>query len=135
MIVVDSSAFVEYYRPGGRALVAECVARAIAADEVCCNGIIQVEIVTFARGEAARQKLAADFSAFHWLELRRGDFELAQEVGYELRGKGVTIPTTDLIIAASTIRAGAILYHLDGHFEQIEQHSELRQRSFLGETE
>ena len=131
MIVVDSSAFIEYYRPSGSSDVQTAVEAAIAADEVAVNGIIQVEIVAFAATQADRRQLEADFDAFHWLDLGRRDFDLAAELGFALRRRGVTIPATDLIIAASAIRAEARLYHLDAHYDLVAQHSELEARSFL----
>lgn len=131
MIVVDSSALVEFYRPAGRAKVRRAVARAIEDDEVAVNGLIQVEVVSFARGETAYEQLSGDFRAFHWLDLTRNDFDLASRLGHELRSEGVTVPAADLIIAASAIRAGAELLHLDRHFDFIAKHSDLKAR-YLG---
>ncbi len=131
MIVVDSSAFIEYYRAAGLRDVQDAVAAAIAADEVAVNGIIQVEICAFASGDAERRQLEADFQAFHWLELQHGDFDRAIGLGFECRRHGLTVPATDLIIASSAIGADADLLHRDTHFDQIARHSELRVRSFL----
>jgi predicted nucleic acid-binding protein len=126
MIVVDTSAFIEYYRPGGLRSAQERIASIIAADQVAVNGIIQVEIVAFARTEADRRMLLSDFAAFHRLALGQADYDLATELGFSLRRKAVTIPATDLIIAASTLRAGASLLHLDSHFDRIAEHSDLQ---------
>ena len=71
MIVVDSSAFIEFYRPGGRADVRHAVSEVIADDMVAVNGIIQTEVVTFAKGESAYEQLKQDFQAFHWLDLNK----------------------------------------------------------------
>jgi predicted nucleic acid-binding protein len=131
MIVVDSSAFVEYYRAGGEPEVRAAVSEAIAADQVAVNGIILVEIVASAAREVDREKLAVDFESFHWLELEAADFQLAVDLGFGLRRRGVRIPPTDLVVAASAIRAGAILYHADPHFDQVAAHSELAVRSFV----
>ena len=68
MIVVDSSAFIEYYRGAGLPDVQDAVSAEIAADQVAINGIIQVEICAFALGDSERRLLEADFQAFHWLE-------------------------------------------------------------------
>jgi predicted nucleic acid-binding protein len=125
MIVVDSSALIEYYRPSGDSRVREAVAAAIAADQVAVSGIIRVEILAFAAGEAERRLLAADFEAFHHLDLGPADFDLACQLGFDLRRRGVTVPATDLIIAASTLRAEAHLYHVDGHFDRIVEVSDL----------
>ncbi|MBW2262867.1 MAG: hypothetical protein JRG91_12900, partial [Deltaproteobacteria bacterium] len=53
MILVDSSAFIEYYRPGGDPRAGDLVARAIQEDLVCINGIVQVEVVSFATSPTA----------------------------------------------------------------------------------
>ncbi|MFQ5743633.1 MAG: PIN domain-containing protein [Acidobacteriota bacterium] len=128
MIVVDSSAFIEYYRPSGEPVARAAVSDAIRSDLVVVNGIIQVELMAFAAREADHASLGADFQAFHWLELGRRDFDLAAEIGFGMRSKGITIPATDLIIAACAIHSGAILYHLDAHFDRIAQHTNLDAR-------
>lgn len=129
MIVVDSSAWIEYYRPSGAPEVQRAVAALVAEDRVAVNGIIQVEIVAFASGEDERTMLENDFGAFHWLELSQEDFDRACSIGFDLRRRGVTAPPTDLIIAASAIGAGAEVVHLDRHFGEIAQVSDLRERA------
>jgi hypothetical protein len=126
MILVDSSALIEWYRPEGDADVRAAVRSAIAGDRIAINGIIQAEILPFARSERERDAIASDFWAFHWLDLGRSTFDLASSVGFELRRQGITVPATDLVIAACAIEAGAELLHMDSHFEQIARASELR---------
>ena len=126
MILVDSSAWVEFYRSSGDPDVAGNVARAIEEDAVCTNGIIQAEIVPFAPDRKSFQQLTADFRAFHWIEIARKDFDQAADIGFDLRRRGITVPATDLIIAACAIRIGAKLYHLDSHFDQIAKHTGLK---------
>ena len=131
LIVVDSSAFIEYYRPSGSPKVRAAVAEAIASERVAINGVIQVEILAFAPDQASYRKLQADFQAFHWLNLGPEEFALATDLGFQLRRLGVTIPPADLIIAASAIQAGAVVYHVDGHYDSIAQHSDLTARHLL----
>ncbi|HWM94003.1 MAG TPA: PIN domain-containing protein [Thermoanaerobaculia bacterium] len=128
LILIDSSAFIEYYRPSGSPAVQAAVAEAIGTERVAVNGIIQVEILAFAPDQANYRKLQADFQAFHWLNLGSEEFALATELGFQLRRQGITIPPADLIIAASGIQAGATLYHVDGHYDSIAQYSNLAVR-------
>jgi predicted nucleic acid-binding protein len=123
--LVDSSAWIEYYRPSGRSDVARAVAEAIRSDQAYVNGIIHVEIVTFAPSPEAFEQLSSDFAAYRWLELGHADFRRAAELGASLRTHGITVPATDLIVAASAIGAGATLYHTDAHFDSIALHSNL----------
>jgi len=129
MIVVDTSALIEYYRPGGDPRVRESVAEVVAADRLAVNGIIQVEILAFAHSEEERRALSSDFRAFHHLPLDARHFDLASDLGFQLRQRGTTVPATDLIVAASAIRHAAPLYHVDGHFDRIAETSELDARN------
>jgi len=129
MIVVDTSALIEYYRPAGNATVAATVTKAIEADEVAVNGIIQTEIMGFVASKKEFHQLSLDFQAFHWLSLDRAVFESAAQLGFDLRRTGITVPATDLLIAASAIKAQATLYHLDSHFTQISNQSKLAERN------
>ena len=129
MIVVDTSALIEYYRPSGDPRVREAVAEVVAADRLAINGIIQVEILAFAHSEEERRALVSDFRAFHRLSLEDRHFDLASDLGFQLRQRGTTVPATDLIVAASAIRATAPLYHLDGHFDRIAETSDLDARN------
>ena len=76
--------------------------------------------------QQARAETAADFTAFHWLELGRAQFDLAADLGFRLRQDGFTVPPTDLVIAASAIDSNATLYHLDAHYDRIARHSALQ---------
>jgi hypothetical protein len=129
MIVADSSALIEYYRRGGSPAVQEAVAAAISADALAFNGIIFVEVVGFAADERERRALLASFGAFRRLALDDGDFDLAASIGFDLRRHGRTVPATDLIIAASAIRARAELLHVDDHFDEIARVSALSSRN------
>jgi predicted nucleic acid-binding protein len=128
MILVDSSALIDYYRPAGLPRVRSAVAEVIEADLVAINGVIQVEVLSFADVISYR-KLRSDFKIFHWLDLHETEFDLATEMGFSLRRKAITIPATDLIIAASAIQAGAVLYHVDSHYDTISQHCNLKSRN------
>ncbi|HEV7787360.1 MAG TPA: hypothetical protein VGQ28_18600, partial [Thermoanaerobaculia bacterium] len=81
------------------------MAEVIEADLVAINGVIQVEVLAFADVISYR-KLRSDFKIFHWLDLLEPEFDLATEMGFSLRRMAITIPATDLIIAASAIHAG-----------------------------
>ncbi len=132
MIVVDSSAFIEYYREGGSKEAQKAVAEAIRGDLAAVNGMIQTEMVAFASDPSSYRLLVSDFRSFHWLDLDRAVFDLAGEIGFSLRREGITVPATDLIIAASAIRENATLYHVDSHYDLIAKHSQLDAKNLHG---
>ena len=122
MILVDSSAWIEYYRRGGEEEVRDLVFSAIRDHRAATNGIIKVEIVAYATRAADSRDVWSDLSGCHWLELTAPVFELAVTMGRQLRTLGVTVPATGLIIASSARLADAELLHFDGHFELIAEH-------------
>lgn len=129
MILVDSSAFIEFYRQDGDVRASEMVAQAIRDDRVYTNGIVQVEIVPYARDSKQFRALLEDFQGYRWLAIDRSHYDEAARLGQDLRRRGITVPATDLIIASSAMGAGATLYHLDEHFDLIAKHSLLDARN------
>lgn len=119
MILIDSSAWIEFYRKDGLTEIKKTVKNAIKEDKAVINGIIHVEILAFASKAEDYENIDSDFSSFHWFDLGKHEFTLAASIGKELREKGITIPATDLIIAASAQTSNASLLHYDRHFEII----------------
>lgn len=119
MILIDSSAWIEFYRKDGLTEIKKAVKNAIKEDKAAINGIIHVEILAFTATEEDYENLTSDFSSFHWFNLEKHEFKLAANIGKELREKEITIPATDLIIVASAQTSNASLLHYDRHFEII----------------
>lgn len=127
MILVDTSGFVAFYQPKSNPEIQKIMARIIAADLVAINGMIQTELLAFAHSKREYTLLENDLNAFHWLALDKEIFDTASQLGYTLRRKGLTIPSTDLIIASTAIVNQIELYHVDKHYKQIALHSSLQQ--------
>lgn len=54
-----------------------------------------------------------------------GDWERAVALAWRLRGKGLTVPWLDVLIAVIAIHDGVRLYALDAHFQEIAKHTGL----------
>ncbi len=126
MILADTSAMIDYFRPSGREAVRHRVAEAIAADRVAINGIIRVELLAFAPNEAELDRLRLDLGVLHQISIVEDDFDRAVDLGFSLRRRGFTIPATDLIIASTALRVGATVFHVDHHFDELARYSELK---------
>ncbi|MEW5816389.1 MAG: PIN domain-containing protein [Spirochaetota bacterium] len=122
MILVDSSAWIEYYKKGGDEIIKEQCINAIQSDLVAINGIVQVEILGFESKEKVFETVRSDFSAYHFLDLTINVFQQSYILGKELRQIGINIPATDLIIAGCALFYDVSLLHLDKHFSLIAKH-------------
>ena len=54
------------------------------------------------------------------------------DLAFQLRRKGVTIPYTDILIAATAQAHEATLLHVDAHFDLAAQFSSLKVESYVG---
>ena len=126
MKLIDSSAWIEYYRKEGNKEYKEVISKAIRNNVAAVNGIIQLEILVFTKTQSEYNDIESDFSAIHNLELNSLVFQKASEIGFELRREGITIPGSDLIIAANAIITNSKLIHLDKHYTYIAEYYPLK---------
>jgi predicted nucleic acid-binding protein len=121
MILVDSSCWIEFYRPDGDPEIQAKVARAVAAGQAATCDMIRVEILAYIKRSREFDLVSSDFAALHQLPTRPEDVSRAIALGRDLRARGLTVPATDLLIAATAIGHGCPLLHADRHFDAISE--------------
>ncbi len=131
MKLIDSSAWIEYYRKAGNKDYKVSIYNAIKDNNAAVNGIIRLEILVFTKTDFEYNEISSDFDAFHNLELDEKVFQKASEIGFNLRRKGIAIPSADLVIAANAIVAESQLIHFDKHYTYIAEQYPLELISFL----
>lgn len=113
-VLIDTSYWIEYInRPGGERM--RRVAGLIREDRAAARGVVLAELLQGARTNAEMSKIKASLEAVHWIETSERLYARAGEIGFDLRRKGITIPTTDCIVAAAAESIGGNLLTLDGH--------------------
>ena len=127
-ILVDSSLWIEYYKPSGRPRRREAVREALMRDIVATTAMIVVEVLQGATNSEEYHDLREDFAGYHWLGVTRDAAERAARMGFDLHRRGQAVPSTDLLIAAVTLEHGCQLWHLDEHFERIARVAPLKQK-------
>lgn len=122
-VLADTNVWIAYFRgeraPAQVRPAAEALDALIVADRVVLCGVVEMELYAGLRvGE--REELEAQFAALPFVETAREDFRRAGQVLGALRGRGVTIPSPDALIAALCLRHGLTLLENDGHFGHVE---------------
>ncbi len=125
-ILIDSSVWIEYYRPRGPKTVQDKVREALARDAVVTTGIVVIEVLQGARTEEAYTMLWGDVTGLRWLEPSAEAIEVAARLGFDLQRLGSPVPATDLLIASMALQHGSRLWHRDAHFSRIAAHSSLQ---------
>jgi predicted nucleic acid-binding protein len=126
---VDSTVWVEFFN-GADERVKIFLTPKIDEDRVFYNGIILCELLIGALTKKEHEFLKSSFDGFHYLEISNKTFECAGRLGFDLRRKGITIPLTDLIIAAHCMEHKLKLVTLDRHFSMIKTHTTLGLEDF-----
>jgi predicted nucleic acid-binding protein len=129
-ILVDSSVWIDFYRPGCPEALRGAVLGALSRDRVWTLPLIAAEVVQGAPDEEHLDALAGDFAALHPLGCGVDVGTSAARIGYALRRAGRRVPATDLLIAAAAVAGECELWHRDHHFETIATVTPLKQRTF-----
>jgi predicted nucleic acid-binding protein len=127
VILVDSSAWIEFQRATGSPADLR-LATAIAGEEpLATMGLIVLEILAGARDEQQARDLRRLLDRCHFLPLEDPfDFESAATLYRACRREGITIRRLpDCLIAAVAMRTGTPLLHQDADFDAIARHAPL----------
>jgi predicted nucleic acid-binding protein len=121
LLLIDTSSWIHLLRPSGNPEVRARVERALQGGEACWCPIVRLELWNGAGGEREK-KVLKDFERLLPElgiddDVWRGAYELARKA----RSVGVSIPATDLLIAACAKRHDANLEHSDSDFDQLEK--------------
>ena len=125
MILVDTSAWVEFLRGTGSAV---CIAvdRLLDQDLASCDAI-SMELLAGARDERQLAQLRGLLARTTMLPTSPADYELAAGLYRTCRGKGETVrKVIDCLIGAVALRADVELLHADVDFSVLARHTHLR---------
>jgi predicted nucleic acid-binding protein len=128
VIVVDSSAWIEFLRATGSAVDQALTELLLSGASLASTEIVWLELLAGARTEQEERTLRAGPLETPVLALGglRG-YEAAAELYRACRRAGETVrKLTDCLVAVPTIAAGAELLHADSDFEILARHSPLR---------
>jgi predicted nucleic acid-binding protein len=118
MKLVDTSAWVEYLRPG-LSQVGERVEDLVLDDEAAWCDMVMLELWNGARGQEEKRKLAELSAVAPRLETTVEVWDLAHRLAVRCRDKGKTVPAADILVAACAAHHKVELEHKDGHFDAI----------------
>ena len=116
-VLVDSSIWINFFKQNSTT-IAEHVNLLLDEDKVALCGMVELEILQGIRGKE-QTKIQDLFLALHFIEATQQDFIAAGLMLNQLRGKGVTISSSDCLIAAQCLRCNLQIFTLDSDFKHI----------------
>ena len=117
MTLIDTSSWIHLLRPNGDPGARGRVEAALNAGDACWCPIIQLELWNGARGEHEKRVLRNFAAALPELPINEDVWSAAYELARRARAKGVTVPATDVAIAACAQVHGTALESTDSDFQ------------------
>ena len=117
-VLIDTSIWIEFFnrdssQPG------DLLQQLLLEGRATTTGIILTELLQGAKLEKEFEAILSIVSAVPVLEATLETWVQAGRISFGLRRKGITIPTTDLVIATIAIQNECQVFSLDPHFNKI----------------
>jgi predicted nucleic acid-binding protein len=128
VILVDTSAWIEYLRATGSRVHRRMRALLESDERLASTDVVVMEVLAGARDDSQLQRLRRLLFGCEFLPLAGlSDYEDAAALYRQCRRTGKTPRSlTDCLIAVVAIRTGAELLHADRDFDTIARHAPLR---------
>ena len=117
LVLADTSTWIDALS-GKRAAIVSKMQLLLTEDRIATCGPVLFEIKRGLR-PAERKKVLPLLDALIRLPFEENIWEKAGDLDASLRGKGITIPPMDVLIAALCLRHDVFLFTLDNHFHSV----------------
>jgi predicted nucleic acid-binding protein len=118
MVIADTSVWIPFFnRPDSREKHA--LDLLIDTDEVALVGVVLAELLQGCRTPSDRDATTEALLALPYFEATQSTWMKAGDLSATLLRRGVTLPLSDLIVAALAIEHHSRVYSLDLHFKTI----------------
>lgn len=118
MVIVDTSVWIEYFnRPDSPEK--HTVDALIDTDPPVLIGIVLAEILQGCRTSQEADAILLPLGALRFREMTFASWRRTGELSSTLKRRGITLPLSDVIVAALALEHGCSVFTLDPHFRQI----------------
>jgi predicted nucleic acid-binding protein len=121
-ILIDTSAWIVSFKRAGNESLKQKVVEALASLSAVTTPVIVLELLQGCRDRKEYESMKSRMEALEMLSVNEDVWESAYWAGYNLRRKGITVPTIDiLILSIAKVHNCSVLHH-DKHFKLAAKH-------------
>ncbi len=135
LYLVDTSAWVLALRKTFFPSLKDRIDFLLKENAIITSEIIKLELLGGTKTERDFRHLKSRLDALDTVKLDTLLWERAYGLAFELRRKGMTIPYTDILVAACALKEGAVIVHFDVHFNLMAGHIGLAVESYVENKE
>ena len=118
-VLVDTSAWIEALRTQGDEAIRLKTQNLLTEGLIVFCDLVLLELWNGACGDKERNYLASLEEVIEVLPTTAETWELSRSIARKARRAGLTLPATDLLVAACALHHNAEIFHRDRHFDQI----------------
>ncbi|HCL90383.1 MAG TPA: hypothetical protein DHW70_03570 [Candidatus Atribacteria bacterium] len=126
LFLIDTSAWILGLKRNSSSQIKDILTEILDKDQSATTGIIILELLQGIKTKKEYEEIFSDLSALHYFEENKEIWEKASLLGFKLRRKGKTVPSTNLLIASISLYYNLNILHADNHFEIIKLYSNLK---------
>jgi predicted nucleic acid-binding protein len=116
-VLIDTSAWVEFFK--GHSKTADMVTSLIETGRASLCGVIYYELLHGTRDDKETRYLPNALSALTYFEMTADAWIQAGRIAAGLRGKGITLPMSDILVGTVALKHSIQVLTLDKHFNSI----------------
>lgn len=129
--LIDSSLWIFALRKNPHKEIKDFIDRLLEMNSVYIIGLIKVELLGGVKSEKEFLTLKDHLDALQYIEVDAALWDGASRLAFELRKKGITVPFTDILIAAVAGQKKLVLVHADHHFDLIARYTKSKVISYV----
>ncbi|EKD22158.1 MAG: PilT protein-like protein [uncultured bacterium] len=118
-IIVDTCVWIAFFREPESEFTLH-LKGLLRERKVIMVGMVMAEILQGVKARKEADLVKQSLGKLPYLEVTREIWETAGKMSASLRGAGVTIPLSDLIIAAVALSGGHEIFTIDPHFDKVD---------------
>ena len=118
-VIVDTCVWIEFFREPESELTLHLKAL-LRERKVIMVGMVMAEILQGVKALEEANLVKQSLEKLPYLEITRDIWKAAGEISAFIRGTGVTIPLSDLIIAAVALSGDHEIFTIDPHFNKVD---------------
>ena len=131
LFLVDTSAWLFALRKDFVPKVKDRIDHLLKENIIITTGIIKLELLGGTKTKNEFQRLKTRLDSLDMVETDTALWEKAYQLSFELRRKGITVPYTNILIAACALQTESTVVHADAHFDLMAKHIGLNVESFV----
>jgi predicted nucleic acid-binding protein len=116
-VLVDTCIWIEFFRNTGG--LSKKLQGFIEKDVVYTGGIVLYEIFQGVRNKKEKADLEEVFKSIPYVEMNPHTWLYAAELSRKLKGKGLTLPPSDVLLAQLAIENDLTIFTVDDHFKKM----------------